>query len=209
MGGRGGSSGMGSSKTEGTKKFNFSVENLPGTEKQKAWAQSIVDDALNTVNANISNASPGGRLFNEDRSGALAKERRRIYAFIGEQLINGLKTYPTAGDIINKREKFAGDEINNLASAIRNQIRNGRDVIAESEQKKKKGSSRGDLATFLFLLCNELKILSLLLTFLIIISPPILAAFFFRNPNFVWYQLESRNDQTFLFEIIQQKCELI
>ena len=139
MGGRGGSSGMGSSKTEGTKKFNFSVENLPGTEKQKAWAQSIVDDALNTVNANISNASPGGRLFNEDRSGALAKERRRIYAFIGEQLINGLKTYPTAGDIINKREKFSVNEINNLAREIRNQISNGRDVIAESKQKKKKG----------------------------------------------------------------------
>ena len=113
--------------------------NLPGTEKQKAWAQSIVDDALNTVNANISNASPGGRLFNEDRSGALAKERRRIYAFIGEQLVNGLKTYPTAGDIINKREKFSGNEINNLAREIRNQIHNGRDVIAESKQKKRKG----------------------------------------------------------------------
>lgn len=139
MGGRGGSSGMGSSKAEGTKKFSFSVGNLPGTEKQKAWAQSIVDDALNTVNANISNASPGGRLFNEDRSGALAKERRRIYAFIGEQLVNGLKTYPTAGDIINKREKFSGNEINNLAREIRNQISNGRDVIAESKQKKKKG----------------------------------------------------------------------
>lgn len=139
MGGRGGSSGMGSSKTEGTKKFSFSVESLPGTEKQKAWAQSIVDDALNTVNANISNASPGGRLFNEDRVGTLAKEKRRIYTYIGEQLVNGLKTYPTAGDIINKREKFTGHEINNLASAIRNQIRNGRDVIAESEQKKKKG----------------------------------------------------------------------
>ena len=34
MGGRGGSSGMGSSKAEGTKKFSFSVGNLPGTEKQ-------------------------------------------------------------------------------------------------------------------------------------------------------------------------------
>lgn len=182
MGGRGGSSGMGSSKAEGTKKFSFSVGNLPGTEKQKAWAQSIVDDALNTVNANISNASPGGRLFNEDRSGALAKERRRIYAFIGEQLINGLKTYPTAGDIINKREKFSGNEINNLASEIRNQIHNGRDVIAESKQKKKKGSSRGDRATSLFLLCNELKIFSLLLTFLTIISPPTLAGLIRRNP---------------------------
>lgn len=53
MGGRGGSSGMGSSKAEGTKKFSFSVGNLPGTEKQKAWAQSIVDDALNTVNKTL------------------------------------------------------------------------------------------------------------------------------------------------------------
>lgn len=40
------------------------------------------------------------------------------------------------------------------------QIRNGRDVIAESEQKKKKGSSRASPDTSLFLLfCNELKIL--------------------------------------------------
>ena len=139
MGGRGGPSGMGSSKTEGTKKFNFSVENLPGTEKQKAWAQSIVDDALNTVNGNIANASPGGRLYEQDREKILSKERHRIYTFIGEQLVNGFKTYPTAGDIINKRDRFTGDEINNLASAIRNQIRNGRDVIAESKQKKKKG----------------------------------------------------------------------
>lgn len=90
------------------------------------------------MNANIANASPGGRLFKEDKAGTLAREDRRIYTFIGEQLVNGLKTYSTVGDIINKREKFTVSEIHNIARGIRTQLRSGRDVIEESEKRKRK-----------------------------------------------------------------------
>lgn len=55
MGGRGGSSGFSTSKET----YKFSVSNLTGSEKQKAWAQRIVDDALGTINTNIKNFTVG------------------------------------------------------------------------------------------------------------------------------------------------------
>ena len=50
MGGRGSSSDF-------TTNFSFSVDSLSGSEKQKKWAQNIVDEAFRTINGNMKNFS--------------------------------------------------------------------------------------------------------------------------------------------------------
>ena len=52
MGGRGSSSNL---TAHMQKKYHFSIDNLSGSEKQKKWAQNIVDEAFETVNKNVQN----------------------------------------------------------------------------------------------------------------------------------------------------------
>lgn len=116
MGGRGGASGL---NRQNTTTFKFGVSSLSGSEKQKAWAQNIVDDALNTINANI-------RRFSTGELGQLSssKEMVEIYTNFGNQIRSQLDKFTKASEIIDYRDKISTERITQMASRWRIQREN-------------------------------------------------------------------------------------
>lgn len=94
MGGRGSASGF-----SRTREFKFDVSGLSGSDKQKAWAQRIVDDALNTINANIKllTSPPRNRILD-------SAEEAKIYSDFGKQIEEQLKKFTKASEIIDYRD---------------------------------------------------------------------------------------------------------
>ena len=102
MGGRGGSSGFSTSKET----YKFSVSNLTGSEKQKAWAQRIVDDALGTINTNIKNFTVGMQKNNPN-----AKTIAEGYKTARDGIMQTLKNVKSASQIIDNRSGISGQRI--------------------------------------------------------------------------------------------------
>lgn len=119
MGGRGGASGL---NRQNTTTFKFDVSSLSGSEKQKAWAQNIVDDALNTINANIKNLSAGNARSQLSDS----KELVEIYTNFGNQIKGQLEKFTKASEVIDYRSNITGERIIRMANGWLLQRKNKR-----------------------------------------------------------------------------------
>lgn len=69
-------------------------------------AQRIVDDALNTVNANIRNFTTGKQ---KDNPGA--KDTAEGYKLVGDSIMKTLKGTKSAAQIIDNRSGISGEKI--------------------------------------------------------------------------------------------------
>lgn len=101
MGGRGSTSGI-----PKTLKFKASVANLSGSDKQKKWAQNIINDALNTINANIELITYGR---GKGQSGA--EEKVELYKSVAQKIIEQVHNAKSASQIIDSREGIDPDVI--------------------------------------------------------------------------------------------------
>lgn len=125
MGGRGGSSGLSSSGNSGLIDTS-QMPKLTGSEKQVKWAEQIRDDAIGTVNANIKLAKE--RM--DKVSGSSKKvyeETIDAYKEVGRQLKEELQKITSASTMIDRRNSFSGNRINQLATRYQ-----------EYQRKKKK-----------------------------------------------------------------------
>lgn len=118
MGGRGATSGL---NRQNTTTFKFDASSLSGSEKQKAWAQNIVDDALNTINANIKNLSAG-----DARQLSDSKELVEIYTNFGNQIKSQLEKFTKASEVIDYRSNITGERIIRMANGWLLQRKNKR-----------------------------------------------------------------------------------
>lgn len=115
MGGRGSSSGMRSKGGGEASKFNFSSERLSGSEKQKAWAESILYEAQETINRNIARLQEQLKFANkEDYELPTNAPARQIeyYKEIGNGLKNMISKFDKASQVIDMRDKLKPSYIN-------------------------------------------------------------------------------------------------
>ena len=137
MGGRGGSSGIGNNrKSYGEYRINISdMPDLSGSEKQINWANSIREQAIDTINNNIDNS------LNKERENPSIKgffePRIRAYEYIGKQLEKSLKSITKASVIIDNREKLSSSRINQLTNQVEDRYRKER-INEETKKRKKK-----------------------------------------------------------------------
>lgn len=120
MGGRGGSSGIAP-----VKQYSLSTDGMTGNEKQKKWARQIIDDAIRTVNANIKLVQANIERTKKKPSGAFHREMDTLTQ-IGDSLVKALKTYKSAGDLIDRRGQFEPKRIIDLINNINMQKSNGK-----------------------------------------------------------------------------------
>ena len=119
MGGRGSSSGMSGVVSN----FSFNVDSLSGSDKQKSWAQDIVNDAFGTINGNIRNLTTGRRAELSD-----AKPMADIYRNIGKEITSQLGKFTRASQVIDYRDMINPSRITTIADQmyLRDQRRNRR-----------------------------------------------------------------------------------
>lgn len=107
MGGRGSSSNM--AKIE--KAVHFDASTLTGSEKQKSWAQDIVDNALNTIDSNI-------KRLTETKIKVMpqSKEEAEIYKLFRGQIVEQLKKFKSASQVIDYRDTIDPRRINEMVN---------------------------------------------------------------------------------------------
>ena len=89
---------------------------MKGTEKQIKWAEDIMNNALNTVNANIEHSKTSDALLT----------RLQVYEEIKKMLEESFSQVTEASQLINARDRFDPRRINNIAQQRENQIRAGK-----------------------------------------------------------------------------------
>lgn len=94
------------------------MQNLEGSEKQKAWAESIIDEALKTCDLNINTASERMRKWPKVE---LYKEDFEIFTKIKDTLTEIFAKEKTAAEIIDKRDYYSGKNIIAVSEKIRQQ----------------------------------------------------------------------------------------
>ncbi|WP_278565418.1 hypothetical protein [Anaerostipes caccae] len=100
------------------------IVNLNGTEKQNAWAQDIVNNAFGTISANIERAKKENEKCGKNIFGARIAAYERIEAELKAMLETvEEKVDNTAKYIIENRNKFDSQSINDFASIYEAEIR--------------------------------------------------------------------------------------